>query len=51
MLCPRCSRARIERNGIAVRCAVCGMSYDPHTETLAPPQKQSSSAPSTAYHT
>ena len=29
MLCPRCHQVRIERNGLIVRCAVCGMSYDP----------------------
>lgn len=29
MVCPRCSRARIERNGENVRCAVCGMDYNP----------------------
>jgi hypothetical protein len=29
MLCPRCDRARIQRDGVSVRCAVCGMSYDP----------------------
>jgi ribosomal protein L37AE/L43A len=29
MVCPRCDRARIERDGAVIRCAVCGMSYDP----------------------
>jgi hypothetical protein len=29
MLCPRCERARIQRDGVSVRCAICGMSYDP----------------------
>jgi len=29
MVCPRCDRARIERDGTVIRCAVCGMSYDP----------------------
>ena len=29
MVCPRCDRVRIERDGMVIRCAVCGMSYDP----------------------
>src|SRR5579864_881327 len=29
MVCPRCDRARIERDGAVIRCAVCGMPYDP----------------------
>ena len=29
MVCPRCDRARIEHDGVMIRCAVCGMSYDP----------------------
>ena len=29
MVCPRCDRVRIERDGAVIRCAVCGMSYDP----------------------
>jgi len=33
MVCPRCDRARIERDGVIMRCAVCGMSYDPNEET------------------
>ena len=32
MVCPRCDRARIERDGAVIRCAVCGMSYDPSPE-------------------
>lgn len=30
MMCPRCDSARIERWGAGIRCAVCGMSYDPN---------------------
>lgn len=33
MLCPRCHRARIERDGVVDRCAVCGMCYDPNRIT------------------
>jgi hypothetical protein len=29
MVCPRCDRARIERDGAVIRCAVCGIYYDP----------------------
>ena len=29
MVCPRCDRAQIERDGVVIRCAVCGMSYEP----------------------
>jgi uncharacterized Zn finger protein (UPF0148 family) len=28
MVCPRCDRSRIERDGVIFRCAVCGMPYD-----------------------
>lgn len=30
MVCPRCERARIERDGVNIRCAVCGKYYDPN---------------------
>ena len=30
MMCPRCDSARIERWGATIRCAICGMSYDPN---------------------
>jgi ribosomal protein L37AE/L43A len=33
MVCPRCERARIERDGAVIRCAVCGMSYNPSPDT------------------
>lgn len=35
MVCPRCDRARIERDGAVIRCAVCGMSYDPTRDMAA----------------
>ena len=36
MVCPRCDRARIELDGSSIRCAVCGLSYDPNQELTAP---------------
>jgi hypothetical protein len=35
MVCPRCDSARIERDGVVIRCAVCGMSYDPTRDLTA----------------
>lgn len=35
MGCPRCDRVRIERDGAGIRCAVCGMPYDPYQELSA----------------
>ena len=45
MLCPRCHRVRIERNGVIVRCAVCGMSYDPNPQATAPSPKPGAPSP------
>ena len=44
MLCPRCHRARIERNGMTVRCAVCGISYDPNQKDPTAQAGQSAAA-------
>ena len=41
MVCPRCDSARIEHCGANIRCAICGMSYDPNSQSKA----QSQSAP------
>jgi rubredoxin len=44
MVCPRCSRARIEGSGVSIRCAICGMSYDPNDEPNGPSKKHSAPA-------
>ena len=43
MMCPRCDSARIERWGAGIRCAICGMSYDPNQES-APESREANLA-------
>jgi hypothetical protein len=45
MVCPRCDRARIERNGSRIRCAVCGMPYDPDQIITTQSREQSAADP------
>ena len=37
MVCPRCESARIEHCGASIRCAICGLSYDPNLQTKVQP--------------
>ncbi len=41
MTCPRCDSARIEPWGASIRCAICGMSYDPNQDSATQSQQQS----------
>ena len=38
MVCPRCDSARIEHCGASIRCAICGLSYDPKSVPKVPTQ-------------
>lgn len=45
MVCPRCARVRIERDGVLVRCAVCGMTYNPSQDLTIPASEHGAAVP------